>query len=84
MDDVTEADVWNMHRAERREKKLFNRKSSLTMLESLGIEYVTLNSAIGHYRIGEWDFWPSTGKFRNIKSGVTGRGVKKLIQLLHE
>ncbi len=35
-----------------------------------------------HCRIGDWDFWITTGRFRNIKTGKGGLGVKKFLKVL--
>lgn len=37
-----------------------------------------------HYRVGDFDFWPSTGKFMNRKTKRLGRGVSRLLALLSE
>lgn len=35
-----------------------------------------------HLVIGDFDFWPSTGLFKNRKTGKKGRGVFNLIKVL--
>lgn len=35
-----------------------------------------------HYRIGNWDFWITTGRFRNIKTGEKGLGVQRFLKKL--
>lgn len=75
-----EKNDWSDHREKRREKKQQNLKSSLAVLRSKGIKYETLNEGNGHCRIGDWDFWPTTGKFLNIKTKEAGRGVFSLLK----
>ena len=38
-----------------------------------------------HYRIADlFDFWPSTGKFKNVNTKELGHGVEKLHKLLRK
>lgn len=63
---------------ERRIKKLNNKSWSLNHLLELGIGYKKLSQ--WHYRIGDYDFWPTTGKYLNRKTNDKGRGVLNLIK----
>lgn len=81
-DEMTEGELWAGHKEARRAKRWRNRDQSLALLRLKGIEYQCLNEAVAHYRIGEYDFWPTTGKFMHRRSGKTGRGVHNLVKLL--
>ena len=71
---------WEAHREERNKKKASNEVSSLELLRSKGIKVLVLNEKTRHYRVEGFDFWPSTGKFYDQKTGEKGRGVKELIK----
>lgn len=73
-------EMWKEHKKERRAKKEDNHKKSIALLEERGIKYRILSKENVHYRVGDWDFWPSTGKFYNQKTGEKGRGVFNLIK----
>jgi hypothetical protein len=77
-----EGDFYRAIKKERQEKRWSNNEKSLKILEEKGIKYETLNSSIGHYRIGNFDFWPNTGMFYNRKLKKAGRGVFNLINFL--
>lgn len=77
-----ERNEWDEHRAERRAKKAANRTSSLAILAARGFKVETLNEAIAHYRVDGVNFWPTTGKFYDPKSGHRDRGVFNLIKYL--
>jgi hypothetical protein len=83
-----------------REKRRENRKSSTELLRERGITFDVYNNGI-HLVIRSgsraWDFWPSTGKWRerrnhfspgtfplNSTSKVSGRGVFNLLKQLEE
>ncbi len=65
------------------EKKANNEKNSLNILKQNGIEYKVLNEASKHYRVMDFDYWPSTGKFYNQKTGEKGRGIFNLIKRIN-
>lgn len=78
-----DSEIWEEIRKEGQRKRWSNVEQSLRVLRDRGIEYITLNASVCHYRIAtNWDFWPSTGKFRNFKTGENGRGVFNLIKRL--
>ncbi len=81
-DDEDEGDFWRRFKEQKSKKKKKNVESSLSVLQKRGINYKTLSERSRHYRIGDWNFWPSTGKFHNQKTGVKGRGVFNLIKKL--
>lgn len=83
-DDTTEGDIWRDIRQARKEKKQSNTEQSLALLQRKNIPYRTLDATVRHYRVSEvWDFWPSTGKFRHMRTGESGRGVLQLIKKLN-
>ena len=63
-------------------KKKQNLKSSVSILDKSRIPYRTTNGI--HFIIGEdgdFDFWPSTGKFIGRKNrNIKGRGVFNLLK----
>lgn len=67
-----------------RAKRRNNAASSLEFLKGAQIPYRILNES-NHHTLIELpdchpiDFWPSTGKWRQRKSGFQNRGVKSLI-----
>ena len=80
--DSTEGEIWREYRAERQRKKANNEHFSIELLRSKGIKIIELSRLNCHYRVGEFDFWPTTGKFYCQKTGQKGRGVKNLIEKL--
>lgn len=79
-DDMSEGDIWREHKEERRTKKLSNLEQSINILRDTHIEIQQFSPV--HFRVKEWDFWPSTGKFWNRITGEKGRGVFNLIKRL--
>lgn len=77
-----EGDFWRKFKKDSQEKRWSNNENSLKLLQEKGIKYQTLDSTIGHYRIGDFDFWATTGKFYNRKLKKAGRGVFNLIRLI--
>lgn len=77
-----EGEIWAEHRKERQEKRWKNRDWSITFLVKQGIKVQCLSEPIGHYKVGDFSFWPTTGKYYNPKTGKSGRGVKNLVREL--
>ena len=65
---------WNEHK---KEKKASNKERSIALLKEKNIQYRELSS--DHLRVGEWDYWPSTGLFIHVKTKKRGRGVFNLL-----
>ena len=66
-------------------KKLSNVEQSLNNLKACGIPYVICNHQNHHTLVAEkWDFWPSTGHWRERGTGRSGRGVLKLMRAVRE
>ena len=79
-EEQLDTEGWKDYRTAKQNKKWENKQKSLCLLDDAGIEFECLNEGIGHYRIGWWDFWPTTGKFWNRKTQEKGRGVFELIR----
>lgn len=71
------ADYYNDFRQFKKEKKQNNCLKSLEILDRHRIEYKKLSDT--HYRISDFDFWPSTGLFVDRKNAKRGRGVMNLL-----
>lgn len=75
-----DSEMWRAYKARSQEKKKNNQHSSLQILNSKNIPYKLLSAASCHYKVGDYNYWPTTGKFYNQKTGERGRGVYKLIK----
>ncbi len=71
---------WDSYHEARRGKKNQNLEYSLALFYSRGIKIKKLST--WHYRIGKWDFWPTTGKYMHIVTKERGRGVFNLLTKL--
>lgn len=69
--------AWNEHK---RAKKKLNYEQSLQLLADNGVVLKQLSP--DHFRIDDFDYWPSTGLFINRKTNKRGRGVFNLIKRL--
>lgn len=78
MSDWEYADAFKALREEGRKKRASNLANSLNLLTAMGIPFKLLSPT--HARVGEYDFWPSTGLFMHTKTKARGRGVHKLIR----
>ena len=72
--------MWAKVKEERTAKRWDNVQKSLALLRERGIQFVCMSEANAHYRIGDYDFWPSTGKWFHRLTKEYGRGVFKLIK----
>lgn len=75
-------EIFSAWREEKKEKKISNLEKSIQILDNNNINYDVLSDT--HYRISNYDFWPSTGLFINRKTGRKGRGVFNLIRNLQK
>lgn len=82
MEDYTEGDIWREYKGHNQKKRWDNYEKSKTILFQHGISYRVVSEFSGHLKIGDWNFWPTTGKFYNEKTGTKGRGVFNLIKIL--
>ena len=73
---------WEKSREDSYKKRWGNNEKSLKILNDKGIVYKILNASLAHYRVGDFDFWATTGKFYNQKTKQKGRGVFNLIKLV--
>lgn len=78
MSDWEYAEAFKALKEEGRQKRASNLASSLNLLTAVGIPFMLLSST--HARVGEFDFWPSTGLFIHTKTKARNRGVQKLIR----
>lgn len=76
-----EVEFYAEMKQERKKKKLQNAKSSLSLLDARGIKYEKMKGNM-HYKIGDWNFYPSTGVYFNQKTYIKGRGVFNLLREL--
>ena len=83
-DDDDDSEMWRKVREDGQRKKEQNTVQSLELLRRHGVEFICLSEKGRHYRIGEYDFWPSTGKFINRTTKESGRGVFNLIKLIRK
>lgn len=81
-DEDSESEYWKKHAELSRQKRWSNDKWSIDFLTRNGVNVQVLNKNISHYRIGDYDFWATTGKFINRKTKKSGRGIKQLYKLI--
>lgn len=65
-------------REDSKQRRSSNLENSTRILSERGVKFVMLS--LDHYRVGDYDFWPSTGLFIHIKTKKRGRGVFNLIE----
>ena len=71
-------ETFRAYRLDRRKKKDENQDSSIAILVNNGIEFKKFTEQ--HLRVaGDFDFWPRTGTFINLKTREIGRGVYNLL-----
>lgn len=75
-------DMWAGMRKDSQEKKAHNEKWSMEFLKNLGLDFQVLDAGSRHYRVNDYDFWPSTGVFYNQQTGEKGRGVRNLVRII--
>lgn len=63
-----------------KEKKDYNRFASVDILDQKKIPYKKFTD--DHYRVGDFNFWPSTGLYIHVKTNVRGRGVFNLLKAI--
>ena len=81
-DFESEAEYWEAFKEDRRKKRWQNRDNSLVILKERNVEFKLLDEKTGHYRVGRFDFWPTTGVFYCQSTKEKGRGVFELIKVL--
>ncbi len=70
--------IFRAVREESQERKASNHIRSIMILDEENVVYKKLSP--DHYRVGDWDFWPSTGLFKHLLNGQKGRGVFNLLR----
>ena len=75
-------DLYRDWRKEKQEKRTINYQKSEALLIKNKIEYKKLSAS--HFRVKEYDYWPSTGLFIHIKTKKRGRGIFNLLTLIKE
>jgi hypothetical protein len=75
------AEVFNAMREDSRQRRKRNYDHAISRLDDIGINYRTLSNS--HLRIGNIDYWPSTGLFIHMKINKKGRGIKNLIKMIN-
>lgn len=78
MSDWEYAEAFKALREEGKSKRAQNLCNSLQMLAGAGVAFERLSPT--HVRVGEYDFWPSTGLFIHTKTKKRGRGVRNLLR----
>lgn len=78
MSDWEYAEAFKAMREEGRKKRASNLENSLSMLGAMGILFSQLSPT--HLRVGQYDFWPSTGLFIHTKTKQKGRGIRNLLK----
>lgn len=63
-------------------KRARNRELSSALLKSKGITFTSHNNGAHLIVDGTIDFWPGTGKWKSRDGLYSGRGVKKLLELI--
>lgn len=75
-------DTFKAMREENQAKRASNLAHSVEALKACGINFKTLSEH--HFRIGEFDFWPSTGKWINTRTKRHGRGLVSLLSKIEQ
>ena len=75
-----DGNMWEAIHEEKKKKRLNNQIQSLKILEKEGIKVKRFSD--WHYKVGDYDFWPTTGKFINRVTKEGGRGVFNLLKIL--
>jgi hypothetical protein len=73
-------DIFRGMREHSQNKREKNRFSSAKILRDRGIEFVSNNYGAHLIVLGEWDFWPGTGKYSHRKNIKYKRGIFNLLK----
>lgn len=79
----SEGEIWREHRKTMKEKRKVSAHQALLKLQKAGIKFQAMKGD-GHYRVGEYDFWPSSEKFYSQKTKIRGRWVENLIKIYEQ
>ena len=78
MSDWEYAEAFKEIKKENQAKRAGNAENSLRLLHEGGVRFELLSSS--HARVGDFDFWPSTGLYIHTKTKKRGRGVFNLMR----
>lgn len=70
-------DLYRDWDGDKKAKKESNLQDSLATLRARGHSYTQLSDS--HFRVGGYDFWPSTGKWKRVGAKAGGRGILGLL-----
>ena len=76
-----EGEIWREYKKTTKERKKVYAYQALLKLERAGLKVVKLKGD-GQYRVGDFDFYPTSEKFCNQKTKQRGKGVENLIKIL--
>ncbi len=76
-------DTFGAMRQDSQRRRIKNLDSSTKLLIEKGIKFESKNNGI-HLIVEDFDFYPSTGLFKNRKTGKKGRGVFSLIKQIQK
>lgn len=71
------AETFKAMREQSQARRKENYENAIKILTNRNIEFFVLSDS--HLRVGNFDFWPSTGLFIGIKNKSRGRGIFNLI-----
>ena len=73
---------WREEKTAKQQMRWSNVRQSLAILKKNGIYFEAMDEKTAHYRVGPYDFWPTTGMFMHRQTKAKERGVFNLIALL--
>mgnify|MGYP000090004869 CR=1 FL=1 len=71
-------EIFSALREQGKQKRKSNAEASEQILIDSKIPFKYLSCT--HIRVGEYDFWPSTGLFIHVKTKKRGRGIFNLMR----
>ena len=72
------AETFSIYRQQRKIIKRSYLDYAEKMIPKLGVSFKELPN--GHWQVGDFDFWATTGLFINRKTKKRGRGISNLIK----
>lgn len=73
-------EIFNAMKEHSKDKKFNNYNRSIQILDERKIKFIQLSDT--HLRVKNYDYWPSTGLFIELKTKKRGRGIFNLIKRL--
>lgn len=85
----TMGELFTPHKKARQEKRRQNLEYSTQLLRDRGVAFTSHSDGVHLIVVGRWDFWPSTGKWKERKTEAgkklrEGRGVRELLTKIAE